>query len=230
MSATASKPIRVLVIAAHPDDEVLGCGGTIAAHADRGDLVQVLFACEGESIRYGEPGIGQRSHIAAAAAILGVSEWKLIGFADQSLDTVPQREIIDTLKQHVGDYAPQVIYCQSGSDVNSDHLALFRAALVAFRPTAASVQTFLTWYTASSTDWAFPRTFTPDTWVDIGTSIDRKIAAMECYESEVRPWPHPRSLKALRAQAQFFGTQVCKPYAEVFRTVRRIEVIDAAGD
>jgi len=218
------------VIAAHPDDEVLGCGGTMALHADRGDEVRLLIACEGESLRYGKDGVGQRDHIEAAAAVLGVTDWQQLGFGDQKLDVTRQTEIIDALLGASDGFMPDIVYCQSGEDVNTDHLALFRAALVAFRPTAASVQTFLTWYTASSTDWAFPRTFTPDTWVDIGTSIDRKIAAMECYESEVRPWPHPRSLKALRAQSQFFGTQVCKPYAEVFRTVRRIEVIGAAGD
>ena len=218
------------MIAAHPDDEVLGCGGTMALHADRGDEVRLLIACEGESLRYGKDGVGQRDHIEAAAAVLGVTDWQQLGFGDQKLDVTRQTEIIDALLGASDGFMPDIVYCQSGEDVNTDHLALFRAALVAFRPTAASVQTFLTWYTASSTDWAFPRTFTPDTWVDIGTSIDRKIAAMECYESEVRPWPHPRSLKALRAQSQFFGTQVCKPYAEVFRTVRRIEVIGAAGD
>ena len=202
----------------------------MALHIDRGDEVRLLIACEGESLRYGEDGVGQRDHIEAAAAVLGVTDWQQLGFGDQMLDVTRQTEIIDALLGASDGFMPDIVYCQSGEDVNTDHLALFRAALVAFRPTAASVQTFLTWYTASSTDWAFPRTFTPDTWVDIGTSIDRKIAAMECYESEVRPWPHPRSLKALRAQAQFFGTQVCKPYAEVFRTVRRIEVIRAAGD
>ncbi len=225
MSAAQSTATHVLVIAAHPDDEVLGCGGTIAAHADRGDTVRVLIACEGESLRYGQAGVGQRAHSAAAASILGVEPPVLIGFTDQSLDTVPQVELIQALQDHVGDHAPDVIYCQSGCDVNSDHQALFRAALVAFRPTVESIRAFLTWYTASSTDWAFPRSFTPDTWVDISSSIDRKIKAMECYQSEVRDYPHPRSCEALRAQAKFFGSQVCRTHAEVFQTVRRVESI-----
>ncbi|MCH2136142.1 MAG: PIG-L family deacetylase [Phycisphaerales bacterium] len=215
---------RVLVIAAHPDDEVLGCGGAMALHRDRGDEVKLLIACEGESLRYGEAGVGQHGHIEAAAAALGVNDWSLLGFNDQTLDTTPQTAIIDALMRATEGYEPNVVYCQSGEDVNSDHLALFRAALVAFRPTAESVRSFLTWYTASSTDWAFPRTFTPDTWVDISEAIDRKIEAMACYESEVRAYPHPRSLESIRAQAQFWGTQACLPFAEVFRTVRRVEL------
>ncbi len=227
--ADTRQPRRILVVAAHPDDEVLGCGGTMAMHTDSGDEVRVLIACEGESLRYGEEGVDQASHIAAAAGVLGVSDWRQLGFKDQTLDVTRQTEIIDALLAASDGFLPEVIYCQSGEDVNTDHFALFRAALVAFRPTSESIQTFLTWYTASSTDWAFPRSFTPDTWIDIEASIDRKIEAMRCYESEIRDYPHPRSLEALRAQARFWGTQACRSYAEVFQTIRRVEVLGAAG-
>jgi len=223
-------PIRVLVIAAHPDDEVLGCGGTIARHVDCGDAVRVLIACEAESLRYGEAGVGQREHLEAAAATLGVTDWTLIGLSDQSLDTMPQREIVEALLSHTGDFEPQRIYCQWGGDVNSDHAALFRAALVAFRPTMTSVNAFLAWYTPSSTDWAYPRHFVPDTWIDIEQSIQRKVEAMACYHSEVRQYPHPRSSEALLAQARFWGTQMCLPCAECFQTVRRIERLMPRGE
>jgi LmbE family N-acetylglucosaminyl deacetylase len=213
---------KVLVVAAHPDDEVLGCGGTIALHADHGDEVRVLIACEGESLRYGTSGVGQRTHIEAAASVLGVSSWDLLGFQDQTLDVTRQTEIISLLIKATEEYSPEIIYCQSGEDVNTDHSALFRAALVAFRPTVLSVQSFYTWYTPSSTDWAFPRSFTPDTWIGIEGSIDRKIEAMRCYQSEVRDFPHPRSCEAIFAQAQFWGTQVCLPFAEPFRTIRQV--------
>ena len=139
----------MLVVAAHPDDEVLGCGGTMALHAMNGDDVRVLIACEGESLRYGTGGVGQAGHIAAAAREIGIPVPKGLGFADQSLDTTPQTRIIAALLEATAGFEPHVVYCQSGDDVNTDHLGLFRAALVAFRPTASSVHSFLTWYTAS---------------------------------------------------------------------------------
>ena len=187
----------------------------------------MLIACEGESLRYGTGGVGQAGHIAAAAREIGIPVPKGLGFADQSLDTTPQTRIIAALLEATAGFEPHVVYCQSGDDVNTDHLGLFRAALVAFRPTASSVHSFLTWYTASSTDWAYPRSFVPDTWVDISATLDRKLAAMRCYASEVRSFPHPRSCEALEAQARFWGNQACLPCAEVFRTVRRIEAVNA---
>ncbi len=175
-------PSRVLVIAAHPDDEVLGCGGTVALHARAGDEVHTAIACEGESLRYGRAGVGQSEHICLH---------------------------------------PDIVYCQHGGDVNRDHELLFKAALVATRPTEESIGAVYAFDTASSTEWAYPRSFVPDTWVDISATLETKIAAMACYESEVRPYPHPRSLDALRNRAKAWGNQTCLEAAEVFLTVRR---------
>ncbi len=130
------RPIRrVLVIAAHPDDEVLGCGGTLALHTRIGDEVHAAIACEGESLRYGPEGVGQSHHMQQAAQTLGLQDVRLLGFPDQRLDTVTLTDIIAPLEQRVREVRPDIVYCQYGGDVNRDHELLFKAALVATRPT-----------------------------------------------------------------------------------------------
>lgn len=213
---------RVLVLAAHPDDELLGCGGTVALHADAGDHVTSVIVCEGESLRYVGQNVGQAAHAQRAAAILGVRDVRQLGFPDQKLDTLTLTEVITPLEAIVREVRPHVVYCQFGGDVNRDHELLFKAILVATRPTETFIEAIYAFDTASSTEWAFPRSFAPDTWVDITDSLERKLAAMACYESELRDYPHPRSLKALEHRARAWGNMNCLEAAEPFVTVRRI--------
>ena len=213
---------RVLVIAAHPDDELLGCGGTVARHVRAGDSVTSIIVCEGESLRYGPIGVGQRAHIQAAARRLGVEDVRLLGFPDQRLDTINLTDVIGCMEPIVREVRPHVVYGQYGGDVNRDHHMVFQAMLVATRPTEEFIELIYAFDTASSTEWAYPRTFVPDTWVDISETLDAKLEAMACYESELRDYPHPRSLKALRYRAHSWGAQACLDAAEVFMTVRRV--------
>ncbi len=220
---------RVLVIAAHPDDELLGCGGTLALHTRAGDAVTAVIACEGESLRYGPGGVGQAEHMRRAAHALGLAESRPLGFPDQRLDTQSLLDLIVPLERVVRELRPAVVYCQFGGDANQDHERLFRAALVATRPVEPFIEAVYAFDTASSTEWGYPRSFVPDTWVDISTTLEQKIAAMACYESEVRPYPHPRSLDALRHRARAWGNQCCMDAAEVFMTVRRTLRAGPAG-
>ncbi len=211
----------VLVIAAHPDDEILGCGGTVALHTSAGDRVTALLACEGESLRYGSEGVGQRANTFAAAGKLGVADVRLLNFPDQRLDTVTLTDLITPIENAVEELQPAVVYCQWGGDINRDHQILFDATLVATRPTVPCIEAVYAFDTASSTEWGYPRNFVPDTWMDITSTIERKLSAMACYESELRGFPHPRSLEALRHRAAAWGSQCCMHFAEVFMTVRR---------
>jgi len=213
---------RVLVIAAHPDDEVLGCGGAIALHRDQGHDVTVLIATRGRSAEDSQSGQPQFTYTAAAMKVLDVADFRFLGFPDQRMDTFGLTDIITPLENVVREVRPQVVYCQYGGDINHDHNVLFRAALVALRPQEEYLRTILTFDTASSTEWAYPRTFVPDTWLDITTGLERKIAAMDCYEPELRPFPHPRSCEALRHRAAAFGSMCCMNAAEIFMTVRRV--------
>ena len=212
---------RVLVIAAHPDDELLGCGGTVALHTRQGDEVTSVIVCEGESWRYGEEGVGQTNHIQEAAKVLGVKEARTLKFPDQKLDTFTLTDVISGLEKAVEDVKPHIVYTQYGGDINRDHELLFKAMLVATRPVEEFIEAVYAFDTASSTEWAYPRTFVPDLWVDITPTLQTKLDAMACYESEVRDYPHPRSLKALENRSAAWGNQCCMEHAEVFMTVRR---------
>jgi len=212
---------KVLVIAAHPDDELLGIGGIVAKHTAAGDEVRSVIMCEGESLRY-HGDVGQTRAIREAAEVLGVSKVYHLSFPDQKLDTFTLTELITPLENISEEFQPDIIYCQSASDANRDHKILFEAASIAFRPTSQWVRDFYCFYTASSTEWGYPRSFVPDTWVDITDVLDKKIEAFEKYQSEMRQYPHPRSSEALRHQSHFWGNQCCMDAAEVLMTIRRM--------
>jgi LmbE family N-acetylglucosaminyl deacetylase len=209
-------------VAAHPDDELLGCGGTLALHTRAGDRVTVVIVCEGESLRYGRGMQNMNAQTMSACRRLGVTDIRLLGLADQTLDSMTLTQIIMPLEQIVRETRPQLVYTQHGGDINRDHEVLFKALLVATRPMESYIEAIYSFDTASSTEWAFPRTFVPDTWVDITETMETKLEAMACYRSEVRPYPHPRSLVALEHRAKAWGNQNCLNAAEVFMTVRRV--------
>ena len=212
---------RVLVIAAHPDDELLGIGGIILKHRQDGDPVRAVIMCEGESLRYAKD-VGQSEATREAAEILGIEQVYRFDYPDQKLDTFTLTELITPLEKVSEEYRPNIIYCQSGCDANRDHKILFEAASIAFRPIDRWIEDFYTFYTASSTEWGYPRNFVPDTWIDITDVLEQKIRAFECYKSEVRDYPHPRSSEALEHQAHFWGNQSCMDAAEVLMTIRRV--------
>ena len=212
---------KVLVVAAHPDDELLGIGGIVKKHTNSGDNVRTIIMCEGESLRY-EKDVGQNVAKKEAAKILGVEKVYSFGYPDQKLDTYTLTEIVNPLERISEKYRPDIVYCQSGCDANRDHKILFEAANIAFRPTSEWVKEFYGFYTASSTEWGVPRNFIPDTWIDITDVLEDKIKAFEKYQSEVRAYPHPRSSDALRFQSYFWGNQCCMNAAEVLMTIRRI--------
>lgn len=212
---------RILVIAAHPDDELLGCGGTIAQHALNGDVICSLIICEGGTVRKVNQFDGNQHHAEAAAKILGVNNLEMLNFPDQKLDTFPLTEIITPIEKLVDSFKPNIIYCQFGGDINRDHELLFKATMVATRPTIPFIHAVYAFDTASSTEWGYPRSFVPDTWIDISKTLDIKLKAMACYKSELCKYPHPRSLKGLENKAYAWGNQACMEAAEVFMTIRR---------
>jgi len=219
--------MKVLVVAAHPDDEILGVGGTVAAHVDRGDEVTLAVMCEGVSIRYDpvrHDEVVRQAH--EAASILGVSDLVLKNLPDQRLDTIPLGEVIGEVEALVRDRQPKTVYTHFGGDINRDHQIIAEAVLVATRPYAApSVREILMFETPSSTEWGSSQllpAFDPSVFVDITAAIDRKVKAFLCYSAEVVDYPHPRSEEALRARARFWGNRVNMNMAEAFTVVRSL--------
>jgi LmbE family N-acetylglucosaminyl deacetylase len=219
---------RVLVVAAHPDDEVLGMGGTIALHTSRGDEVRVLVVTDGSSTQYpGDADTRSRKQEEArrAAAELGVEDYVHLDHPDMRLDTLQHVEVNRVIEEHVQGFAPAVLYTVQ-PDVNSDHRVLFDSVAVATRPIPGQpVRRLLTYAPASSTEWtpAAVNWFVPNWYVDVTETLERKLAAFAHYETERREYPHPRSERAIRATAEYHGTTCGCEYAEPFVLVRGVE-------
>jgi LmbE family N-acetylglucosaminyl deacetylase len=221
---------RVLVIAAHPDDEVLGMGGTIAVHADRGDVLRIVVVTDGSSSQYpgdDETRARKEEEALRAAAELGVEDYVHLDLPDMRLDTIAHVEVNRVVEEHVRDHAPQVVYTAQ-PDVNRDHRALFDSVAVATRPVPGQpVRRVLTYAPTSSTEWtpAAVNWFVPNWFVDVTETLERKIAAFAHYETEQREFPHPRSERAIRAAAAFYGASCGCEYAEPFVLVRGLEPV-----
>ena len=225
---------RVLVVAAHPDDEVLGCGGTIARHADSGDQVQVLIVAEGATSRHQHRDRNQAtselSALAQAAqqagAILGAQGVELLDLPDNRLDSLDRLDLIKQIEERIARHQPQVVYVHHAGDVNVDHRRLHETVVTACRPTPGQpVRRLLSYEVASSTEWQPPGSaspFQPNWFVDISAHWPRKREALAAYASEMRPWPHARSLEALEHLARWRGAQVGVEAAEAFCLLRQL--------
>ncbi len=223
---------RILVIAAHPDDEVLGCGATIAKHAAAGDDVFVAILAEGIRSRAKngskvEARIAELNKCAEKAnRILGVKKLVLKGFPDNEMDTVSQLEINREIEGLLKEFEPEIIYTHHASDVNVDHRRIFESVVVAARPQpGVGIERIMSFEVASSTEWqlASLRPFEPNWFVDVSLTWEKKLKALECYESEMRPWPHARSLAAIKAQLHWRGANVGLEAAEAFMMLRNIQ-------
>jgi LmbE family N-acetylglucosaminyl deacetylase len=219
---------RVLVFAAHPDDEVLGMGGTIAVHTDRGDDVRIVVVTDGSSTQYPDDAdtrARKEQEALAAAAELGVTDYVHLDLPDMRLDTLPHVEVNGVVEQHVLEVSPDVVYTPH-PDVNRDHRVLFDSVAVATRPTPGHpVSRVLTYAPTSSTEWtpAPLNWFVPNWFADVTTTLERKVASFAHYETERREYPHPRSERAIRAAAAFYGASCGCEYAEPFVLVRGLE-------
>lgn len=235
--------MRVLILAAHPDDECLGAGGTIARLSAEGHAVYIAILSQGIDSRYTESPIsgdeamqqelekikakGQNVRNALKAGKhLGAKCVTVDPQPDQKFDTVPLLEIVQHIAHITDKVRPEVIYTHHGGDLNQDHRAVAHATLIATRPTAeCSVKAVYTYEVPSSTEWAFgmESAFRPNVFVDIsGEYLEKKIQAMKMYESERRAFPHPRSPEALRALATWRGAQAGVMAAEAFQLVRSV--------
>lgn len=217
--------MQILVVAAHQDDEVLGCGGTIAQLIKRGNNVSVFHFVSGYASRDVEiAGPSGASMCARAASVLGISRVFSHDFPDQKLDTVPFLVLVKALEVVKEQVKPDVIFTHYGKDLNLDHRIAFEAVLTATRPKGAeTVKRICSFEIPSSTEWAYPLSFSPNVFFDISQTIDQKKEAMRCYETEIPPFPHPRSEHALDILAQRWGMSVGLEYAEAFQLIRDVQ-------
>ena len=227
--------MNVLVVAAHPDDEVLGCGGTIARHADNGDKVTILLAAEGATSRAPQRNIQNYKNdldslaksAQLSADILGASELIYLGLPDNRLDSLDLLDIVKYIEDVSSRVSPDLVYVHHSGDLNIDHRILNQAVITAFRPIPQSKDiTLLSFEVSSSTEWQPPSSsfspFCPNWFVDITEQWDRKLKALNIYEQEMRPWPHSRSVQSLEYLARLRGSHIGRQYAEAFTLLRHI--------
>jgi N-acetylglucosamine malate deacetylase 1 len=223
----------ILVVAAHPDDEVLGAGGTIAWHADRGDRVTVLLCGEGVTARYdarGQAPAGRleslRKQARAACAILGAADVRFLSFPDNRFDALPFLDVVKPIERVKAEVDPTIVYTHHAGDLNRDHRIVHEAVLTAFRPKpGARLRALYAFEVASSTEWAGPsaaRAFLPGRYVEIAATLDRKVRAMRAYRSEIQAAPHPRSPRSIRAKALSRGAEAGVAAAEAFEVIRQV--------
>ena len=224
---------KILVIAAHPDDELLGLGGTIRKFVNNGDIVDCIILGEGMTSRKDIREDTEENEISSlhedaqkAGKIIGFRKIYFENIPDNRFDSVDLLDIIKVIERHVEELKPDVIYTHHHGDRNIDHKITYEAVLTACRPVGDySVQEIYTFETPSSTEWDFTygdNSFAPNVFEDITETIQEKVDAMACYKTELRDYPHPRSLEALKIIAARWGTVIGTEYAEAFQLVRSI--------
>lgn len=225
----------VLVVVAHPDDEVLGCGGTMARLAQEGRSVHLLVLADGVGARHVDGHTDarvmdeqrrRRAALTAASQVLGVQSVDTADFPDNRMDTVAVLDVARRVEQSIAAHRPTTVLTHHAGDVNQDHRRTHEAVVAACRPQPGHpVDTLLFFEVASSTEWQVPGAapvFQPSWFVDTSSTITKQLEALSCYAEELRPWPHPRSAEALRARAAWRGATVGVEAAEAFMLGRRL--------
>ena len=235
--------MRILILVAHPDDEVLGMGGTILRHSQKGDYVKVVYFATGITSRRStshknNPTYDQnrskvetikkqiedlRTDAKKSCKILRVKDLKFYDFPDNEMDSVPLLKIVKSIEKEINETKPDRIYTHHYNDLNVDHKAVFNATLTACRPIGSPVRELIAFEVPSSTEWSYPTHFNPNYFVNIKVQLSAKIKAMQAYKNEIRVFPHPRSVENLKNVAERWGSISGNSAAEAFEIIRKIE-------
>ena len=219
---------RILVVAPHPDDEVLGCGGILKKYSDAGNKTFVLVVTRGTPKLYSDEKVKNvRQEARHSHTILGVTETIFLDFHAPYLDLVSHSDIAREISKNIIFYKIDTLFLPHGGDIHHDHKIVFNAGLVAARPIENQlIRRIFTYETLSETEWAAPRSddaFIPTHYVNISDSFTSKIEAMRCFTSQLRDFPNSRSIKSIEALANMRGSTVGFTHAEAFMTIRVIE-------
>lgn len=220
---------KVLVVAAHADDEALGCAGTIAKHIAKGDVVHIIFLTNGVGARGNSSSNDKAERVSAlsqAMAVLAVDDYQCFDFPDNQMDSVPLLSIVKAIESKITCFKPSIIYSHFAHDLNIDHQITHQAVMTACRPIkGSSVKKILSFEVLSSSEWnsTSSPTFRPQYIVDISPYWQNKVQALKCYQEELRDFPHSRSLECIEALATLRGATHGFAKAEAFQVERILE-------
>jgi N-acetylglucosamine malate deacetylase 1 len=218
---------KILIIAAHPDDEILGCGGTILK-LKKNNLIKVIFMTNGTDAR-GKNKEASQKRIGGCLNLfkkLKLNKPTIFNFPDNMLDTVPLLKIIKKIEENISKFKPEIIFTHFDGCLNIDHQITFKATITACRPIKSStVKKILSFEVPSSTEWSLSKDkkFQPNYYIDISNYIKEKISLMKYYKDEIKPYPHSRSLKSIRSLSEYRGTHVGVKNAEAFYLYRSLD-------
>jgi LmbE family N-acetylglucosaminyl deacetylase len=219
----------ILIIAAHPDDDAFGCGGTIAKLSKNKNDIYAIYFTDGVSARLNQKDlkkniIQRRINTNAAAKILGIKNYSYCLYPDNKLDSIPLLEIVQRVEKEIKNIKPDIIFTHFSNDLNIDHRIINKAVITATRPKPKNkIKKIFLFETLSSTEWNFSeknRSFNPNYFIDISKTIDKKIMSIKSYKKEICKWPHPRSVKGVKVLAMFRGQSVGLKLAEGFQLLR----------
>lgn len=222
---------KILVIAAHPDDEILGCAGTVARLVKEGCESYTLILGEGITSRDIKRDKAKREQeirelkeqIHKANRIIGVKKVFIYDFPDNRFDTVPLLDIVKVIENIKDKVKPDIIFTHYEKDLNIDHKITYQAVITATRPLPdETVKEIYSFEVLSSTEWNYPLSFSPDVFFDISETMDLKLKAMSEYKTELKDFPHTRSLEGIKQNAQLWGMKTGLKYAEAFKLVRYV--------
>ncbi len=223
---------KILIVAAHPDDEVLGCFGTVARLIKEGYEAYTLILGEGKTSRDESRIVENKKdelevlnqEIVEANRIIGIKKVFIETFPDNRFDSVDLLDIIKAISKVKEEINPDIIFTHYEHDLNVDHQITYKAVITATRPMVDEcVKEIYSFEILSSTEWNYPLSFSPDTYFDISNTIDLKLDAMKKYDSELCSYPHPRSLEGIELNAKYQGMRVGKEYVEAFKVIRSIK-------
>ena len=235
--------MNILIIAAHPDDEVLGMGGTIAKHTSQHDTVSIIYMATGITGRRElseseyeiknipkkiqedwQQEIGKlRQDANKSARLLKVKNVKFFDFPDNEMDGIHLLKVVKVIEKEIKSAKPDRIYTNHYGDLNVDHKVVYNATLVACRPTNFPVKEILSFEVLSSTEWGYPYNFNPNYFINVEKYVGEKIKAMKLFESEIRKFPHPRSPENIEHVVRRWGSVSGFKAAEAFELIRRID-------
>jgi len=217
---------KILVVVAHPDDELLGLAGTLCKHRDRGDDIHILILANGEDSRAGVVDSKKRFNQAKNVANALKAKLYLEDLPDNQLDSLPLLSIVKIIEKIVLSVNPEIIYTHHAHDLNIDHRLVCEAVLTACRPVSGStIKQILCFETLSSTEWQIKdfRQFSPNYYVDVSNYLEEKKKLLKNYDDEMRPFPYPRSYEGVEILAKYRGMEIGVGAAEAFNIIRILQ-------